>query len=96
MTQPEEDARAEVIVRGRVQGVYFRASAVNEARALGLSGWVMNCPDGSVQAIAEGPRAKLDRFIAWCHAGPPGARVAAVDVQWQAPEHRLRGFEIRR
>ena len=88
--------RVEVIVRGRVQGVYFRASAVNEAQTLGLSGWVMNCADGSVQAVAEGPREKLDRLIAWCHEGPRGARVTSVDVQWQEPENSFHGFQIRR
>jgi acylphosphatase len=96
MAEAGEHGRVEVIVRGRVQGVYFRASAVNEAQTLGLTGWVMNCADGSVKAVAEGPREKLDRLIAWCHEGPGGARITSVDVQWQEPENSFHGFQIRR
>ena len=96
MAEAGERGRVEVIVSGRVQGVYFRASAVNEAQTLGLTGWVMNCADGSVKVVAEGAREKLERLIAWCHEGPPGARVTAVDVQWQEAEQSFHGFQIRR
>lgn len=58
MTAPSE--RLELVVRGRVQGVYFRASTRDEARRLGLTGWVRNEPDGSVRVLAEGPRAALE------------------------------------
>ena len=89
-------ARARVYLRilGRVQGVYYRASALQEAQKLGLTGWVRNCPDGSVEAVAEGPRDKIDGLIAWCKNGPPGARVTGVDVRWEVPENAFRGFLI--
>lgn len=56
----------------------------------------MNRPDGSVEAVAEGDKAKLDELIAWCHQGPEGARVAVVDAQWQNPQNRFAGFTIQR
>jgi acylphosphatase len=81
---------------GRVQGVYYRAATVQQAGKLGLTGWVRNCEDGSVEAVAEGPPAKLDELIAWCREGPPGARVTQVQVRWQPAENSFRGFTIRR
>jgi acylphosphatase len=95
MDNSSEFARVRVKIAGRVQGVYFRASALQQAQKLGLTGWVMNCPDGSVETIAEGARAKLDELIAWCRLGPPGARVTNVEVHWEAPEYAFRGFTIR-
>lgn len=90
-----EAARAQLRIVGRVQGVYFRASACQEAQSLGLAGWVRNCPDGSVELVAEGTRDNLGQLIAWCHRGPPGARVTEVSVQWQEPEQSFNGFVIR-
>jgi acylphosphatase len=95
MDNPSEFARVRLKIAGRVQGVYFRASALQQAQRLGLTGWVMNCPDGSVEAIAEGARAKLDKLIAWCRLGPSGARVTKVDIDWESPEHGFRGFTIK-
>ena len=88
--------RVHLKIQGRVQGVYYRASTVQEAQKLGLTGWVINCPDGSVEAVAEGAREKLDELIAWCHQGPTGARVTSVDVRWETPENNFYGFSIRR
>jgi acylphosphatase len=68
---------------------------LQQAQNLGLTGWVMNCPDGSVEAVAEGTKPKLDEFITWCHRGPRGARVTQVDVSWQDAENTFRGFTIR-
>lgn len=87
-------ARVRLKILGRVQGVYYRASALQEAQKLGLTGWVRNCPDGSVEAVAEGPWDKIDGLIAWCKNGPPGARVTGVDVRWECPENTFRGFSI--
>ena len=81
---------------GRVQGVYYRATTVQQAANLGLTGWVRNCDDGSVEVVAEGPRAKLEEFIALCRIGPPGARVSQVEVRWQTAENSFRGFTIMR
>jgi acylphosphatase len=68
-------------ISGRVQGVFYRASARAEAERLGLSGFVRNEPDGSVYAEAEGEREALDRFVDWCRRGPPQARVERVEVE---------------
>lgn len=96
MTNPLETCSVHLRIYGRVQGVYYRASMLQEAQQLQLTGWVRNCPDGSVEAVAEGSKAKLDALIAWCHQGPEGARVAGVDAQWQRPENSFVGFAIRR
>lgn len=65
-------------VSGRVQGVYFRASAREAARGLGLRGWVRNLPDGRVEALAAGPADALDAFGRWLAQGPPQASVTSV------------------
>jgi len=96
MTNPIETRRVHLRISGRVQGVYYRASMLQEAQQLGLTGWVMNRPDGSVEAVAEGSKAKLDELIAWCHSGPEGARIVGVDAQWQNPDSSFIGFAIRR
>jgi len=76
-------ARARIRVTGVVQGVGYRHSTRLEAERLGLSGTVQNLPDGSVEAVAEGEREKVESLVAWCRSGPPAARVRAVDVQWE-------------
>ena len=91
-----EPTRARITAAGRVQGVYFRASACQQAQSLGITGWVRNCSDGSVELLAEGARDKLEQLIAWCHRGPTGARVADVRVGWEEPEHGFHGFTIKR
>ncbi len=96
MATATENARARLKIIGRVQGVYYRASTVQQAQNLRLTGWVMNCPDGSVEAVAEGAKAQLEELIAWCRQGPAGARVASVEVSWETPENRFSGFAIRR
>jgi acylphosphatase len=70
--------RVRVAVTGRVQGVWFRDRCQEEARAAGVNGFVRNRADGSVEAEFEGPPAAVERMIAWCHDGPPRARVEAV------------------
>jgi acylphosphatase len=91
-----EKTRAHLKIRGRVQGVYYRASMVREAQDLGLTGWVMNCDDGSVEAVVEGVRSALDTLIAWCRQGPRGARVDNVEIHWQAPQRCFSSFVVRR
>jgi acylphosphatase len=71
-------------VRGRVTGVYFRASAQREARRLGLTGWVRNRPDGSVEILAEGEEDAIKDLIGWSYKGPGAARVDNVDVRWRS------------
>jgi acylphosphatase len=73
-------------IQGRVQGVWFRESMRSEAERLGVTGWVRNAPDGSVEAVIQGPDAAVDALIAWAQAGPPQARVERLvltDAQGQ-------------
>ena len=93
---PDAPARARLRIHGRVQGVWYRASTERQARALGLSGWVRNRVDGTVEAVAEGPRATVEQLVAWCHEGPPAARVTAVDVMWEEALGDLPPFGVRR
>lgn len=83
-------------VSGRVQGVFFRDSTRREARALGLSGWVRNLPDGRVEALFVGPRAACEKALAFLRVGPPRAQVSKVEVAWEdAPADAPSTFEIR-
>ena len=66
---------------GRVQGVAYRASTVHEARRRGVTGWVRNLPDGSVELEAQGDDARVDALLAWCSQGPPAARVNGVRIE---------------
>ena len=83
-----------VRVTGRVQGVFFRAWVREEARMLGVSGWVRNCADGSVEAQLEGAPADLDELLDALREGPPDAQVDRVDVKDTDPEG-LGSFEVR-
>ena len=84
-----------ITIRGKVQGVWYRGSARQQAQALGLAGYVENRPDGSVYAEAEGEESDLDAFLQWCRRGPELARVDAVDIA-EAPCQGFTHFEIRR
>jgi Acylphosphatases len=86
--------RTRVVVAGRVQGVFFRASCAERARALGLAGWVRNDPDGRVEAVFEGPEEAVETMIRWCQEGPPHARVDEVEIVEETPEGEA-GFLVR-
>jgi acylphosphatase len=81
-------------VEGMVQGVGFRYSAMREARRLGLSGYVRNLPDGSVEVVAEGEEQKLERLAGWLRHGPPGAHVRQVHSRLSADRDLYRDFRI--
>ncbi len=87
------NVRARVVVSGRVQGVFYRASCRDEAAARGLSGWVRNKSDGSVEAVFEGDEAGVRAMVEWCRRGPPSAAVTNVAVTWEPPQGE-RGFRI--
>jgi acylphosphatase len=87
--------RVHLIVHGRVQGVFFRASTEEKAIGLGLTGWVKNRPDGTVEVVAEGEREKLEKLVEWCHVGPKGARVIHVEVNWEPSTGEFREFRIK-
>jgi acylphosphatase len=89
------DERLHVLIFGDVQGVFFRAGAQDEARRLGLAGWVRNVPDGSVEIVAEGGRDALERLLGWCGHGPAGAAVSDVKSTWLAATGEFADFRIR-
>ncbi|HAK36754.1 MAG: acylphosphatase [Nitrospinaceae bacterium] len=88
------DSAVHIIVHGRVQGVFFRASTQTRALELSLVGWVRNLPDSSVEIHAEGDRENLELLIEWCRQGPPSAKVTRVDSDWIAPQ-TMHDFQIR-
>ena len=79
---------------GWVQGVFYRWSAKEAAKRLGLNGWVRNLPDGRVEAVFEGEKSNVEQIIDWCGTGPPGASVARVEVTWEYPRKESSGFRI--
>ncbi len=87
--------RVQLTVHGRVQGVYYRASTEQQARALGVTGWVRNLPDGSVKAEIQGAVQDVDALTRWAHDGPAAARVDRVDVRDIDPVENDSRFEVR-
>lgn len=83
-----------MVVRGRVQGVYFRASAQREARRLGVCGWVRNRADGSLEIVAEGEEAAVRDLHGWAQKGPSAARVDRVDTRWRSYVGEYADFRI--
>lgn len=88
--------RWKLIISGRVQGVYYRASAQAQANELGLHGYTRNLPNGNVEIVAEGDENQLGKLEAWCREGPPAASVSSVDVEKQAPTGEFTRFKIMR
>jgi len=89
------DSRAHVFVSGLVQGVFFRANTRDEARRMGLTGWVRNLPDGRVEVVFEGDKGDVDAMIKWCREGPEAARVDHIDIQREAYKNEFMEFSIR-
>jgi len=83
-----------LVIRGRVQGVFFRASTQREAKRLGLSGWVKNRSDGAVEVLAEGEEESLRQLSMWAERGPSAARVDDVQVRWRAYTGEFPDFRI--
>jgi acylphosphatase len=91
-----EKASLFAVIRGRVQGVYFRAFVRNHAEALGLTGYVRNLSGGSaIEVRAEGEKTKLDELLKQLNVGPPRARVDRVDVKWSDYTGRFTDFEFK-
>lgn len=88
--------RIELIVIGQVQGVFFRASTLEQAQSLNLVGFVENLPDGSVEVVAEGPKYALEDLAKWCSHGPPKAAVNEVVAKWKEPTGEFQTFVIKR
>lgn len=81
-----------LMILGRVQGVFYRNWTVETARGLGLTGWVRNRMDGSVEALVQGEAGAVDRFVASAQDGPPAAKVARIEAT-NAPVEALNDFE---
>ncbi|HDH44376.1 MAG TPA: acylphosphatase [Thermococcus sp.] len=88
-----EIVRAHLKIYGRVQGVGFRWSMQREAKKLGVNGWVRNLPNGSVEAVIEGEKERVEALIGWAHQGPAWARVTRVEISWKPPKGE-RGFRV--
>ncbi|RJP58238.1 MAG: acylphosphatase [Deltaproteobacteria bacterium] len=86
--------RAHVVVKGRVQGVYFRAETQYEARQLGVNGWVKNLRDRSVEAVFEGEEDSVKSMVKWCNHGPARAIVTDVSIDWQEYKGEFDRFSI--
>jgi len=89
------NVRVRLIIEGRVQGVWFRDSTRRVAKSLGVTGWVRNLPDGTVEAVAEGEEEKVKKMVEWCHQGPPHARVTNVQEFQEQWKGEFEDFEIR-
>jgi acylphosphatase len=91
--EQDERIRRHVVVTGRVQGVYFRASTAEQARMRHVDGWTRNLDDGRVEAVFEGRADDVDRLVEFCKVGPTGAHVTHVEVE---PEGLLgeQGFAV--
>ncbi len=90
----ETETRANAIISGRVQGVFFRMETKRAADRFGVSGWVRNLKDGSVSAVFEGEQDRVDAILDWCRQGPPRADVTDVAVTWLAYTGEFKGFNI--
>lgn len=86
-------ATVHLMISGKVQGVFYRASAKEKALELALSGWIKNTTDGSVEATVSGADEAVEAFVAWCRQGPPRAEVQHVSVT-PKPDSGLSGFEV--
>jgi acylphosphatase len=91
---PSGHSALHLIIKGRVQGVGFRYFTQEAAQTLKLQGWVKNLPDGSVEALAEGPKAVLEDFLKRLHQGPPLSRVESCRTNWVPPRGEWNGFEV--
>lgn len=87
--------RVHILVSGRVQGVFFRASAEKMAASLNLRGWVRNLPDGRVEIVCEGEDRDVKAMLDWCRKGPPSAIVTGTEVQEEPVTGEFSGFSVR-
>jgi len=90
-----EKVRVHILVSGKVQGVFFRSETQEKAQQLGLTGWVRNLPNGRVEAVFEGEKARIEEMIEWAKSGPPGAIVNHLDLKWEEYRGEFNNFEIR-
>ena len=87
--------QAHLIIAGKVQGVFYRASCQDVAVKYGLNGWVKNLPSGEVEVLAQGNKEQIEKLIEWCKKGPPQADVIYVKIEWKEVKEKFSSFEIR-
>lgn len=93
----EKKQRLHLIIKGKVQGVFFRASTVEEANRIGgLSGFVRNLPDESVEIVAEGLEENLKKLLSWAHHGPARSKVESVEINWEPAQGQWSDFHVAR
>ncbi|MFP4039587.1 MAG: acylphosphatase [Desulfosudaceae bacterium] len=90
----ENNTRIHAIIKGRVQGVFFRSETRKQAEARGVTGWVRNLPDGSVEAVFEGKPEAVEKVVKWCQQGPPAAQVARVDTSESPASGEFTSFDV--
>ncbi len=90
-----QQVRAHAVISGRVQGVFFRMETQRAARRIGVTGWVRNKADGTVEAIFEGDEDRVASVLEWCKQGPPHARVDNIDVKMAAFSGEFESFDVR-
>ena len=88
-------SKVHVIISGRVQGVWFRASTKSKAEQFGITGWVRNTSDGNVEAVFEGDEKIIEEILEWCNHGPPLAKVDNVEIKKQSSSNDFDQFFIR-
>jgi acylphosphatase len=94
MTSRKE--RAHLFITGRVQGVFFRLETRDQAKKRNVTGWIRNRSDGRVETVFEGDIENVEKMIEFCKIGPPSARVATTDVQWEDYSGQFKDFRILR
>ncbi|OGI18333.1 MAG: acylphosphatase [Candidatus Melainabacteria bacterium RIFCSPHIGHO2_02_FULL_34_12] len=87
--------QSHLIVSGRVQGVFYRASCQDVAVKYGLNGWVKNLSTGDVEVLVQGEKEQIEKLIEWCKKGPPNAKVSDVKIEWQEMSEEINGFSVR-
>ena len=90
----ENKVRAHALIRGRVQGVFFRMETKRAAEGFGVFGWVRNKRDGTVEALFEGNKEQVEAILGWCNEGPAHARVDDVNVDWGDYSGEFTKFDI--
>jgi len=89
------EARAHIIISGRVQGVFFRYTMEQIATSFDVKGWAKNTTDGNVEAVLEGEKENVEKVIEWSHHGPDGAAVKDVEVKWEDYTGQFKDFSIK-
>lgn len=90
----KKKVRAHVIIKGRVQAVFFRMNTARAAHRFGVCGWVKNRWDGNVEAVFEGDEDKVKAILEWCNTGDAPAKISSVDLEWEVFEGEYNTFDI--